>query len=289
MPAALSLRERAMLAKLSVSSFGRSKTDKEISRETTQRYEADDSAARVVKKIGTKTDFKKINMAERLILDFHFLNTLKWDDGSNSRVGLLSSSNFMNYMEQMRTRLIPMFQEAVDEFVIGYPQFLENEKIRKGRMFKADDYPGQTTVRDQFNIDIRIDPIPTGQDLRVDIPQEELDLYRAEIEARQQATLMQGVRALYRDLFKPIKKMAETLSDDKKGFHKSLLGNVAEIAEMIPRINDVVQDPMLDNFKKEIETELLRHPVEALKLSNEAREETAAKAADILKRMEGYL
>jgi hypothetical protein len=65
--------------------------------------------------------------------------TQPWlDDGAR----LLPSALFIDYANRIRD-LKAEFHHAADEFASEYPIYVEDSKVRLGRLFSVSDYPGR--------------------------------------------------------------------------------------------------------------------------------------------------
>jgi hypothetical protein len=89
------------------------------------------------------------------------------DDGAR----LLPSALFIDYANRIRD-LKAEFHHAADEFASEFPAYVEDSKLRLGRLFSVADYPDPSDIRSSFAFDSKILPCPDADDFRIDIAEE---------------------------------------------------------------------------------------------------------------------
>ena len=61
------------------------------------------------------------------------------------------------------------FDQAVDEFCAGYPEFVEERKKALNGLFNAADYPHPREIRSKFKLATKTFPVPDADDFRSDV------------------------------------------------------------------------------------------------------------------------
>jgi hypothetical protein len=84
-----------------------------------------------------------------------------------------------------------------------------------------------------------------------------------------------------------VSSMAERLSDPEKIFRDSLVENVVELVDLLPRLN-LTGDSRLEDMRQVVAKKLTRHDPQTLRENQHVRKETAKAAEDILQAMAGY-
>ena len=110
------------------------------------------------------------------------------DDGAR----LLPSALFIDYANRIRD-LKAEFHHAADEFASEFPAYVEDSKVRLGRLFSVADYPDPNDIRSLFAFDSKILPCPDADDFRIDIEEHAADI-RADVEARFRQALDDAMR-----------------------------------------------------------------------------------------------
>ena len=101
---------------------------------------------------------------------------------------------------------------------------------------------------------------------------------------------------MFKQVFFVIEKLATTLKEyqpktdttKERDFKSSLVGNVREVAELIPTLN-ISLDGRLDSLSDELLDDLATVPPEILKNSQAARESTIDKADKLLAKVAGFM
>ena len=166
MPSLLS--QKAVLASLSISQWSARKLDKKVTEEIHARNHAEPHAGRYNKLLIAKEGLQKVQHAAGEARTFHYAIAQPWmDDGAR----LLPSALFIDYANRIRD-LKAEFHHAADEFASEYPIYVEDSKVRLGRLFSVADYPDPGDIRSSFAFDSKILPCPDADDFRIDIAEE---------------------------------------------------------------------------------------------------------------------
>jgi hypothetical protein len=277
------LTNKAMLVRLSISQWTAKKYDKKVSKEVAEKYGTEQDRGRYNKVLVAKAELERINKAAGAARTFHYQQTLPWsDDGAR----ILPSANYLNYTQQMR-ELHGEFEKAVATFIDNYPSLVADARWQLNGLFNPDDYPALNRIGRKFSIDVTVDPLPTATDFRVDLNLDEVARIRKDIEARSTAATETAMADLWTRLHDVVSKMAERLGTKDAIFRDSLVDNVAELVDLLPRLN-LTGDARLDAMRREVADKLLVYEPETLRKDGGARKETARAAEDILAAMSGY-
>jgi hypothetical protein len=155
-------------------------------------------------------------------------------------------------------------------------------------LFREEDYPSIEKLRSKFGIKLEVLPIPTGDDFRVTLSAEEQARVAREIDESVRESLLRGTEDLWARLKGVVSHMVERLNEPESRFHASLVTNVFELVDLLPRLN-VNQDEELNRFAAEIKDRLCGFTARDLKKNEILRVATASDAAQILTRMDAVL
>lgn len=275
------LTTKAMLVKLSISQWTAKKHDKNATATVETHYAAHE-AGRFNKVLVAQEAIKAVGKTANAARTFHYENTLPWTDEGYR---ILPATNFDKYSTEMRT-LRADFDKAVEVFIADYPSLVSDARIRLNGLFNEADYPDTSNIHKKFSFGTEINPLPMGSDFRVSLNSQETDRIRSEIEARTQAGLEAAHNDLYRRLADVVKHMAEKLSDTDAIFRDSLVENVCDLVNLIPKL-DITGDSQLEKLRKEAEEKLCRIPPDMLREDKATRLDTAKNAESILSAMAG--
>ena len=277
------LTEKAMLVKLSISKWSARKYDKKVSAEVADQYGTDQERGRYNKVLVAVEAVKKVGQAESAARTFHYENTLPWkDDGAR----ILPAANFAHYSAEMR-RLKSDFQAATMEFCGSYPELMDQARRDLNGLFDPADYPSSDKIARKFSFEVEVDPLPTGEDFRVDLQAGEVDRIKAAIEDRLKAAERAAMADCFNRLYDVVRKAAEKLTDKTAIFRDSLVTNIQDLVDLLPHLN-LTNDPRLEDLRREVADKLLGYEPETLRKNQFARMETAQAANDILAAMAGY-
>lgn len=284
----MSISNRAVLVNLSITQWSARKLDKKITHETNTQHGVDSEFGRYNKRLVAKEALDKLASIANAARAYHYQQTLPWDQ-SGARI--LASLNMPEYQAGIRKHRQD-FEDAAASFVAGYPDFVADARRRLNGAFDEADYPTVTAVAGRFAFTSNMLPMPDTQDFRVQLSAEELASVERDINARVSA----ACRDVWDRVHEAVGHMATKLKEYGLGadgkvtgaFRDSLVGNVCQLAELLPRLN-VTGDAKLDELAKRLRAELCAEPAEVLRTNPKARADVAARASQILADMGGYV
>ncbi len=108
------------------------------------------------------------------------------------------------------------------------------------------------------------------------------------IDANVRESLMRGTEDLWKRLRDVVAHVVDRLNEPESRFHGSLVTNVLDLVEILPRLN-VNGDGDLNRFAEQVKERLCNYSAQDLKKHDLLRVTTAADAANIVAEMDGLL
>ncbi len=279
----MAINDNAVLANLSISVWTARKYDEQVSKSIEDAYKASGSG-RYNKILIGREFLAGIRRTVNAARGFHHANTLPWmDNGSR----LLPTRNYFDYLKEM-DRHRDEFNRQAKEFLRLYPSLQDEARQRLGLMFLASDYPPASELESRYSFNLQILPVPHEGDFRVGLDPGELSAIREGLRQDLEQATRKAMGDLSRRLYGTVGHLVERLSQTDAVFRDSLIGNVAEICELIPRLN-VTGDPALEEINSEVKAKLAGLSPEELRQDAGKRGEAARDARQILDKMKGYL
>jgi hypothetical protein len=122
----------------------------------------------------------------------------------------------------------------------------------------------------------------------VTLSEEEQARVAREIDESVRQSLNRGTQDLWVRLTEVVTHMVDKLNEPDSRFHASLVTNVFDLVDLLPRLN-VNQDEELNRFAAEIKERLCTFSAHDLKKNGNLRVATATDAAQILSQMDAVL
>ena len=119
-------------------------------------------------------------------------NTRPWD---NIGYRLLPMEYYDDFNETF-SKIKDEFEEAVQEFVTGYDDYVKEAKDNLGKAFKKTDYPDKAQLTDMFTLEIETAQFPDIDDLRLNLSGPELMAMQKETTEKYQETLTNAMTEL---------------------------------------------------------------------------------------------
>lgn len=279
------ITERAMLAAVHVSIWTAVKHDKKVSNEVAINHGASTSAGRYNKQLLMGAEkLEEIRTLAGQIRQHFYKVSLPWSDEG---FRLLPAHLYFDLTKAMR-EFEASFQAAVDAFLLVYPSYIEQVRPSLNGLFQAEDYPSADKLRKKFGVKLEVLPIPSGSDFRVDLSAEEQARVARDIDRGVRESLARGNDDLWKRLREVVSHMVERLNDPESRFHSSLVTNVIDLVDILPRLN-VADDADLNRFATQIRDSLCNHSARDLKKNEDLRVATASEAAGIVTAMDNIL
>ena len=279
------ITERAMLAAVHISIWTAIKHDRKISREVAEQHGAYAGAGRYNKQLLREAErLESLRSLSGQIRQYFYKITLPWSDEGYR---LLPAHFYFELTTKMR-EFETAFAQQVEEFLAVYPSYIEQVRPELNGLFREEDYPSTDKLRNKFGVKLEVLPIPSGNDFRVTLSEEEQARVAREIDENVRQSLQKGTEDLWARLKGVVAHMVDRLNEPDSRFHASLVTNIGELVDLLPRLN-VNQDEELNRFAGEIRDRLCGFTARDLKKNEILRAATANDAAEILTKMDAVL
>lgn len=244
------LSTRAMLLSPRISQWTARKLDRDVTDEVNQNHGAVSDASRLNKLIVPKEALEPIQKVVSETRNGFIERTLPWmNDGSR----VMACEAYLSHVSWIN-RQKSKFDRAVSDFLAAYPGYVAAAAARLGSLYKASDYPDVSELRDRFQMETRVMPVPTSGDFRANLSAGQVEQLRADIESDIQAATQTAVRDVYRRIHEVAQRMVDRLGAYKPAtkpgekaegiFRDSLVSNVRDLIDVLPSLN-ILGDPQL--------------------------------------------
>ncbi len=241
----MSMSDKALIANLSISQCAFRKIDKRATGTVETTHATDHRVGNYTKKLlpGAK-QLELIQSIATAIRKFFDRQTLPWlTDGSR----ILSSKNYIEFRREFRAHQ-NKFESAVNDFFIEYPQLRREARAKLGDLFNDCEYPSEAKLRKAFKCEVSCFPLPDVSDFRTEILDTEKDAFLESMRAIE----VKAMQECWTRLYSVVANAAEKLKNPDTIFRDSLIGNIQDICELLPRLN-VTDDPILEGMRREVE------------------------------------
>jgi hypothetical protein len=274
---AVRLPERALLVALNIREWRARRHDREITARVAREHGAERAAGCYTKALVPKTFLARIAQVRVEARAVHHQLTLPWcDEGFR----ILPVDLHLGYMERFRD-LRARFHDAVSGFLAAYDDAKAAARVSLGSLYREADYPSSSRLEDAFAFEVKPQPLPTGHDWRIDLPEATVASIRQELEARLEDARRLALADLYRRLANVVSRMATTLAEPGRVFRDTLVGNVRQLCDLLPALN-IAADPDLDSLARDIDVRLASLDPALLRHDPDCRQAAAVDATALL-------
>ena len=295
-----SVRNRAMLVRFSASAWSGRKFDKKATKEIADFHKTDEKVGRYNKLLLPQQaeSFKALHAKIAEGRQLFYGETAPWDDDGERA---LKSTNYINFGTKM-ARIERELEGLKPTFLDQYTFLKEQAKLKLNGLYREEDYPDRSKLREMFSIDVKYSPIPDASHFIVDLADADLAVVRAQIAADTKARIAHAMEEPYRRLADGVVHMGSKLSGAKtcpcrncKGkefstddFGDSAVNNLVSLCETLPRLN-LTDDPYLDSLIEQVKVGLTQFKPDIIRDSKSIRDSLAARANEIFSDLRGYM
>ena len=122
------------------------------------------------------------------------------------------------------------FSHSVDEFLEVYPSYIGQVRPELNGLFREEDYPSAEKLRAKFGVKLEVLPIPSGDEFRVTLSEEEQARVARDIDESVRQSMNRGTKDLWVRLTDVVTHMVDKLNDPDSRFHASLVTNVSTLS-----------------------------------------------------------
>ena len=287
------LAEKAVLVDLNISALQARKYDKQVTAEIHDAKHADRDSGRYNKRLLPGEALAGITSVVNEARTYHLTHTQPW---SSEGPRVLPVTLYAKYAETMRG-FRQAFAAAVEQFVGLYPDYVEQAERRMNGLFKATDYPHVSQIGNKFDFDVSVMPMPTADDFRVALADDEAAAIRADVERRMEGVLKTGTQDSAARILEVVGRMSERLKGYKPAterakaenvFRDSLVANVSDLVELLPAFN-MTGDAKFDELIARMKKDLCSYDAETLRSDDNIRDAVASRADAILGTVSDFL
>ncbi|MBN2570304.1 MAG: hypothetical protein JXB42_12825 [Deltaproteobacteria bacterium] len=278
------ISSKAMLVRLAISQWSSRKYDKKVSDKIARDYQATLDSGRYTKALLAAEAISKVSKIANEVRSYHYKNTLPWYDWGPR---LLPAANYLPYTRKIQAYKT-QFEAAVSDFCNNYQTYVDEARQRLNGLFNSSDYPTPSQINNYYTFSVSVDPLPDKEDFRVSLSSGEVNAIKADIEARTKEAQATAMKELWERLHNAVNNMVERLSDDKAIFRDSLIGNITELVDLLPRLN-ITEDVKLEAMRRQVEKRLCEYNPAELREDKGKRRKAAKAAKGILDDMAGYM
>jgi len=272
------LRTRAMLIRLTAGMWRGKGRDDSVSDELRERAGGKGKVGTFTKHYMDPEVVSKIEQTYWNARRYHRSITLPWGDDLKR---LLASQSFFAYKQTM-AKFEREFWMHVDEYVRNYRSNVQAQRVRLGKMWRESDYPSEQEVRGMFRFAVLVEPIPTSDDFRLSLSQdEEKDLKRA-YDEEMRARMKGAVQDVFDNIRDTVETLQGKLADPDANIRSTTFGALRKLVATLPQLNSIVQDPNITALGKQIAETLLDVDVDAVAHDSRVRKATKSKADTLL-------
>ena len=280
----MSIHDKAILISLTLAGIGSARADKAITSEVLRDHNAQADAGRWLARLWPKKALEPIRAIDARIRTFHYERSLPWSDRGERMIPARAYTAYIDHMRGLRRER----EQAVQDFIDHYDQWISEARVMRGDSFRSADYPTRYAAADRFRMEVAATPIPSAKDFRVELSSRDMEEIEDEIATRIQRATLDAQRALFERIAAPIAALCERLAQPDARISESTFNALRSVVDAIPDLN-AFDDPLLDHLAAEIQAKLLRLNPDGLQSSRSDRAIALNSANAILNKMAPWL
>jgi hypothetical protein len=282
----MSISSKALLVALSINLWTARRVDQKATSTVAERHKVDRGMGRYNKcLINVEADsFKTVTRLGTEAREWHYAHTLPWAHKGSQ---MLPVAQYLEYADTMRAYR-EKFESAVEHFISEYPDLKAEAKRKLNGLFREDDYPSTRDLKRKYGFDYSFLPVPDAGHVVVDLHNAEVRRIQADTRKLVDDAVAGAMQAAYERLYEPVQNMASALADPERRFHDTLISNVKEVVDILPKLN-LTGDVRLEELCAEVRKGLTKFGPQTLRDDDEKRKATAKRAAEIAAKMAAFV
>lgn len=282
----MGIASKAMMVELNIGNWTANKLDRGVSEEVDAQKGTTTRAGSYRKNIlAGAEELIAIQKHVGNVRNWHYRLTSPWSD---SGLRLLTLGNYLKYTTELNEHKAT-FEDLKRNFVTKYPDLISEMAFKLGSLFNRDDYPSMDQIERKFYFSANMYPLPVSGDWRLDAENE----MKTELEDQYQKHFDEKFNGVMADMWDRLHSSLKHLADrlevtegaDKKTFRDSLIGNANELCGLLSNMN-VMNDPKLEQARKELEQAIAGVTAKDLRDSILIRQDVHARVTDIIKKFD---
>lgn len=225
-------------------------------------------------------ELKKVRTLAGDIRTFFYANTVPWQHGG---MHMINSSYFMDFTQDFN-RLKREFDSAVEAFLVEYPRLRDLARVSLGDLFNELEYPTPANLPHAFGVSVQVFPVPDVGDFRIELPEAEKESFINNLKTVESNAMLE----CWERLHNVVKNAAEKLSQPDGIFRDTLISNITDMCQILPRLN-VTDDPALEQARREVEALAAKLSPDVCRDNPSERQDAASKLKDIQAKMSGLM
>lgn len=283
----MSISESAVLVRLSISTWTAKKIDKKQGDTVSIANGADMKAGKYIKDLMVGSNHvsqttKYANSARNEYTE----RTLPWDDMGDR---ILSTSTLLPFKADFNKKRDDFWRRR-DYICDNYERLKQISANYLGDMHDPKDYPSVDDVYSKYGWKLTMKVVPESGHLYLDLPAEDLEEMRQELDAENQEKTKHAMDAAWHRMHDMLTGMSSKLiesddNDKKKRFYDSFVSNPKDLCDMLEHLN-ITGDPELERARVMLERTIKGADIEVIKESPAIREDMKTKVDSILQQFE---
>jgi hypothetical protein len=269
------LSERVMLVRFSIGRWYGTGADNQTLEDLRQRNDAKGEIGTFTKRLMDKRHLSKINRVTNEARQFFKGKTLSYDDGN---LRLLAVEHFFEVKKKMSS-YERSFSIAVEEFLSTYKQAVDGEKHRLGRLWRESDYPSIDALRERFRFELHFRPMEDADDLRINLPKEELEAIRKEITEAVAKNVEEALGGLIDRLRGMLEDIARRMKTPGERLPTTMIEELRALCRDLPGFN-VTNNPALRDAADTLNAQFATLGTNEEIVKDAGKREEAGKAVD---------
>jgi len=233
------LNEKAMLVKVELKKWGGTKTDKSLAEEISDNHSTDSSLYSVSKKLTKNATLKAIKKIDGLIRTDCIYSGAgyrgfchAWDNNGNYLLPIDAKDKFEKRFAEYRDDR----EKLVKQFLSEYPNIIDDARVEFGSTFNESDFPHPNEIEDCFSCEVIKNPVPSTDDIRVNLSSDEIEELKANGKAQEDAKIKEITGSVIDKVNGVLGHFSEKIKAGET-FRDSTLDKVIDLCDVLPALN----------------------------------------------------
>lgn len=279
------ISQKALLLELSISLFGKSSQDAEITNKVLIDNKSKGGGRFVRERINPKAkDVKDVFSSAQAIRTFIYAISCPWSQSQR----IIPVESYVDNISNINV-LIDAFNTRVDTLCKNLNSLEAIEKVRQGNLFRKETFPTESEIRSGCKVRINLSPISDPTDFRVDsISKDLLD----EIQIAMKESVKESIVSAQKEVLKKMTSLLSNLQNrlkDGKRFKINSIDNILNYAFDLKNYGEVFNSDEMMELGKKITNFIQSKDAETLRKNEAERTQTEKRLSNFMTELDSIV
>ena len=230
----IDISKNAMLVETNFSCLGSTKKATDVDVVDKDGEKTNENSVNTTKILFAKDAMLQIRAIRSQARNYIKTHTLPWGKSGERLLPAKMFNQFSERVEELRQS----YESAVHSFIAKFPEIMDQNRDRLGKIFSANDYPDESSLLDFFQFNVTYLPVPIENDFRVDVIGDAVQkTIKSGISDMVTKKIGEANASLLERMLRKVHHLSTRLQSEDGHFKDSSVTAISEIVTLVNELN----------------------------------------------------